>query len=69
MTGPNPNLDSSPYEILGVDKNATLKHIKLSYRKLALLHHPDKLPPNASESERKAAHSKFAAIANSYELF
>ena len=69
MTGPNPNLDSScPYEILGVDKNATLKHIKLSYRKLALLHHPDKLPPNASESERKAAHSKFAAIANSYEL-
>lgn len=69
MAGPNPNLDSScPYEILGVDKNATLKHIKLSYRKLALLHHPDKLPPNASESERKAAHSKFAAIANSYEL-
>mmetsp|Transcript_11347 Transcript_11347/g.17072 ORF Transcript_11347/g.17072 Transcript_11347/m.17072 type:complete len:311 (+) Transcript_11347:203-1135(+) len=64
-----PNLESScPYEILGVDKNASLKHIKLSYRKLALIHHPDKLPPNASESERKSAHTKFAAISNSYEL-
>jgi len=67
MSGPN--LESScPYEILGVDKNATLKHIKLAYRKLALQHHPDKLPPNASESERKAAHSNFAAISNSYEI-
>ena len=64
-----PNLESScPYEILGVDKNATLKHIKLSYRKLALIHHPDKLPPNASESEKKSSHKSFAAISNSYEI-
>lgn len=64
-----PNLESScPYQVLGVDKNATLKHIKLSYRKLALIHHPDKLPPNASESERKSAHKNFAAISNSYEI-
>ncbi|KAL7493821.1 hypothetical protein ACHAWT_002644 [Skeletonema menzelii] len=69
MTDPSPNLESScPYEILGVDKNATLKHIKLSYRKLALLHHPDKLPPHATDSQRKIAHTKFAAISNSYEL-
>ena len=65
----HPNLESScPYEILGVDKQATLKHIKLSYRKLALQHHPDKLPPNSSESEKKSAHTKFAAIGNAYEI-
>ncbi|KAL7444165.1 hypothetical protein ACHAXM_009292 [Skeletonema potamos] len=64
-----PNLESScPYQVLGVDKNATLKQIKLSYRKLALIHHPDKLPPNASESERKSSHKCFAAISNSYEI-
>lgn len=64
-----PNLESScPYGILGVDRNATLKHIKSSYRKLALIYHPDKLPPNASDAEKKVAHTKFAAIGSAYEI-
>ena len=64
-----PNLESScPYGILGVDRNATLKHIKSSYRKLALIYHPDKLPPNASDAEKKVAHTNFAAIGSAYEL-
>lgn len=64
-----PNLESScPYGILGVDRNATLKHIKSSYRKLALIYHPDKLPPNASDAEKKVAHTNFAAIGSAYEI-
>ena len=31
----------SPYEILGVNQNATLAKIKSAYRKLAAKHHPD----------------------------
>ena len=63
-----PDFDSTcPYAVLGVDKNATLKQIKSAYRKLALVHHPDRAP-NKSESEKKSAHVRFAAIANSYEI-
>jgi DnaJ-class molecular chaperone len=40
------------YEILELDKNATQEDIKKSYRKLSLLHHPDK-NNNSQESINK----------------
>ena len=32
----------NPYEVLGLDKNASLNDIKTSYKKQALKHHPDR---------------------------
>lgn len=64
-----PNFDSTnPYEVLGVPPDATAQQIKISYRKLALQHHPDKLSPQASEAEKQTAHKNFTAIGHAYEI-
>lgn len=47
-----------PYEILGVDRNATQDDIKKAYRKLAVKHHPDK----GGDPE------KFKEISAAYEI-
>ena len=49
------------YEILRVERNATIDEIKKSYRKLALKYHPDK---NKDESAPK----KFKKISNAYNI-
>ena len=63
---PNASRESScPYEILGVPRDATFQQIKVSYRKLALKHHPDR---QTSESDKKVAHERFASIGHAYEI-
>ncbi len=50
------------YEILGVDRNASVDEIKKSYRKIAIQNHPDKNPDN------KEAEEKFKEAAEAYEV-
>lgn len=49
------------YKILGVDKDAGEADIKKAYRKLAIVHHPDKNPDDEQAAER------FKDIGEAYE--
>lgn len=50
------------YEVLGVQRNASVDEIKKSYRKLALQFHPDKNPDNKESEE------KFKEATEAYEV-
>jgi hypothetical protein len=50
------------YNILKVNRNATLEDLKKSYRRLARTWHPDKNPMGGAEGE-----AKFKQITEAYE--
>ncbi|MDR3223825.1 MAG: molecular chaperone DnaJ [Methanobrevibacter sp.] len=52
------------YDILGIDKSASAKEIKKSYRKLAMKYHPDK----AEESDKEKFTEKFKEISEAYAV-
>ncbi len=50
------------YEVLGIERGASEDEIKKAYRKLAMQHHPDRNPGDAS------AEGKFKAATEAYEV-
>ncbi|KAK1728537.1 DnaJ domain-containing protein [Colletotrichum acutatum] len=69
MSSPGELVDDSPpeidpYEILGLEREATPDQVKSAYRKAALKNHPDKV----SDDQRDEAKEKFQAIAFAYAI-
>ncbi|KAI0550521.1 DnaJ domain-containing protein [Xylaria curta] len=55
-------VDTTYYDALGVQPTATEIEIKKAYRKLAIVHHPDKNPNDPT------AHEKFQTIGEAYQV-
>lgn len=54
------------YELIGVAENATMDEIKKAYRKLAKIHHPDKVS-HLGEEHQNIAKEKFQIIVDAYD--
>ena len=61
----NKQSKKSPYEILGVDKNATEQEIRAAYRKLVKQYHPDRVASLGKEFQ-ELANKKFIEIKEAY---
>ncbi|CAN6630646.1 dnaJ-like protein 1 [Trichomonascus vanleenenianus] len=55
-------VDTVYYDVLGIKVDATDIEIKKAYRKLAIIHHPDKNPDDPT------AHEKFQEIGEAYQV-
>lgn len=62
----SPSSHRSPYEVLGLDRNATPEEIKTAYRRLAGQYHPDKVS-HLGEEFRVLAERKFKEIQRAYQ--
>ena len=56
------------YKTLGVPRESTADMIKAAYRKLALKHHPDKIPKSASAELRKSSQRTFELANAAFEV-
>ena len=61
------NPDVNLYDILSIPSTATASEVKYAYRRLALLHHPDKHAVSSPKAQQ-AASTRFQQIGFAYSI-
>lgn len=61
------NLDVDLYNVLSIPPTATVSEVKFAYRRLALLHHPDKHAASSPEVQQDAS-TRFQQIGFAYSI-
>ncbi|KAF8575548.1 DnaJ-domain-containing protein [Ramaria rubella] len=61
------NPDVNLYDVLSVSSTATASEIKSAYRRLALLHHPDKHAASSAEAQKDAS-TRFQQVGFAYAV-
>ena len=54
-------------QVLGLKPQPTHLELRKAYRALALAHHPDKLPPDATDAQREAAAARFNEVQEAHD--
>lgn len=67
MKKPKKCIELTAYEILGVEENATLEDIQMSYRKLIKKYHPDAIRGSVGDKSAKSE-NKIRNINKAYEI-
>lgn len=63
----NLDMEKNYYELLGIEKNASLDKIKSGFKKMAKTHHPDK-QIGKTEAEKKTSEEEFKKINEAYSV-
>ncbi len=66
--GPEADRQPNPYQVLGIDRNASEKQIKQAYRRLMSRYHPDKMAGQKVPAKmREYAHDKVREVRAAYD--
>ncbi|MBK7578397.1 MAG: DnaJ domain-containing protein [Ignavibacteria bacterium] len=63
----NEHQHAQHYRTLGIEFGSTLSEIRVAYRRLAMIKHPDRFP-NATEVEKRQLHNEFLNIKHAYDV-